>query len=113
MTPQKFEQVMKAVAKDLSSPKQLLTEIGLIGVGGVMRGAPVRTGTYRRSITSRVEGNAAYIGSAMEYARPLEYGTRYMAAQAPIGSGIQSVAGDIGRKAAEYGSKLFDKVAGG
>jgi hypothetical protein len=113
MKPDRFEKVMKDAAGLLNTPTQMLMDVGFIGDGEVKQGAPVRTGTYRRSITSRVEGNAVYIGSALVYAPPLEYGTEHMAAQAPIQSGINRAIPRIETKIAEFGGKLFDKVANG
>lgn len=113
MKPQAFEKAMKSAAQELSSPKQMLTEIGLIAQAGAQRLTPVRTGTLRRSISSRVEGNAAYIGTSVEYAPFVEYGTRYMAARPYLSAGIEASRSEIERKAAEYGAKILDKVGRG
>ena len=43
--------------------------------------APVDTGTLRASITSTGSGSEYEIGTNLEYAPFVEYGTRYMAAQ--------------------------------
>lgn len=113
MKPAAFEKAMKTAVRDLAQPTQMLTEIGLIAQGASQRLTPVATGTLRRSVTHRVEGNAVYIGTAVEYAPFVHYGTKYMAPRPFIEEGIQGSASEIEKKAAEYGAKLFDKVGRG
>jgi HK97 gp10 family phage protein len=43
--------------------------------------APVDTGRLRASIDRRIEGRTAYVGTNLDYAPYVEYGTRYMRAQ--------------------------------
>ncbi len=43
--------------------------------------APVDTGALANSIVVESEGETAHVGSTLPYARFVQYGTRYMAAQ--------------------------------
>lgn len=113
MKPQAFEKAMKTAAGMLKDPEPLLQTVGFIAEAEVKQGAPVDTGTYRRSINSRVDGNAAYVGSALVYAPPLEFGTRYMAAQEPIGGGIRRAIPRIQVELDKYGGQVLETVAKG
>lgn len=63
--------------------ERALTRIGLQGESFAKRKCPVDTGTLRNSITNTVETDekAAYIGTNVEYAPYVEFGTKKMAAQ--------------------------------
>lgn len=113
MKPDRFEKVMKDAAGMLKAPQELLTDIGLLAQGNAQRLTPVATGTLRRSITNRIEGNAVYIGTAVEYAPFVEYGTSRMAAQPYLQPGIDNSLSDVERLAADFGFKLFEGVAKG
>jgi hypothetical protein len=58
--------------------RTLLQRVVLTVEGNVKRSTPVRTGTLRRSITSRVEatGDRGVVGTAVSYARAVHEGTR-------------------------------------
>lgn len=113
MKPDQFAKAMKSAAEALRDPKDLLTQIGLVAQGNAARRSPVRTGTLRRSITSRVEGNVAYIGTAVEYAVFVSGGTRYMAARPFLQEGIEDSRPQIERLAHDFGAKVLDKVSRG
>lgn len=113
MTPQAFEKVMKATAGMLSDPTEILTKVGFIVEGAAKQRTPVDTGTLRRSITSRVEGNAAYVGSAVVYAPFVHNGTRFMAGRPFLEEGIEDSRSRIEGYLSEFGGKLFEKVAQG
>ena len=113
MNTKQFEKAMKAAASNVSKPLDVLQDIGLLVEGEAKRNAPVRTGTLRRSITNRVEGNAAYVGSAVEYARYVHEGTKYMAAQPFIQDAIDNSRSQIVRLVEEWGGKVLDKVGRG
>jgi phage gpG-like protein len=57
-----------------SATTKALEEIGLVAEGHAKKKAPVDTGNLRNSITHVVEGDAAYIGTNVEYAPYQEYG---------------------------------------
>lgn len=70
------------VASELESAiRRGLEAIGLVAEGHAKKAAPVDTGNLRNSITHAVEGKAAYIGTNVEYAPPVELGTSKMAAR--------------------------------
>lgn len=60
---------------------EIVKNLGVIAHKSARSNAPVDTGALKQSITLEVEGNEAEIGSALEYAPHLEYGTTSQAAQ--------------------------------
>ena len=58
--------------------RELMQRVVLTVEGNVKRVTPVRTGTLRRSITSRVEatGERGVVGTKLSYARAVHEGTR-------------------------------------
>jgi len=62
------------------SPR-FLTEAGIVVQAAAKRLAPVDTGNLRGSITREVFGDRAEVGTNVEYAEHVEYGTRHMGAQ--------------------------------
>lgn len=55
-----------------------MTRVTIAGVGIVQREVPVKRGTLRRAITSRVEagGDRGVIGTNLRYARPVHEGSK-------------------------------------
>lgn len=113
MKPAEFEKVMKLAGDALSDPANILTKVGFIVEGAAKRRTPVDTGTLRRSITSRTEGNAAYVGSAVVYAPFVHGGTRFMAGRPFLEEGIEDSRSQIEGYLSEFGGKLFEGVAKG
>ena len=58
-----------------------LEAVGLLGEGYAKMLCPVDTGRLRNSITHTSDGEAAYIGTNVEYAAYVEYGTSKTSAQ--------------------------------
>jgi HK97 gp10 family phage protein len=58
-----------------------LEKIGLVAEGYAKKACPVDTGRLRNSITHAVEDKAVYIGTNVEYAPHVEYGTIKQKAQ--------------------------------
>src|SRR5687768_16628959 len=106
MTPQQLQQRLKQAAQEISKPKAILQKVTLIVEGRAKRGAPVKTGTLRRSITSRVETTRGYVGSNLEYAPFVEYGTRHMAAQPFLEPAIDDSRADIEGALKEFGEAV-------
>lgn len=75
-------------AKD-AAIERALEAIGLQAEGNVAMLAPVDTGRLRGSITHEVEGDTVYIGTNVEYAPYVEYGTSKTKAQPFLKPGIQ------------------------
>lgn len=72
-----FKDNTKEVLEGLSNAKQRgLEAIGLSAEGHAKKGTPVDTGRLRNSISHAVEGDAVYIGSNVDYAPPVELGSR-------------------------------------
>lgn len=112
MRPEDFERKMHTAAREVSRPRRLLQDIGLIAEGGGKRRAPVRTGNLRRSITNRVTDTEAYVGTDVEYAPYVHYGTRYQAAQPFLEEGIEDTMSEIEAAAARYGADVLSRVGG-
>lgn len=104
MTPEQFVNNVKAAQKELGAPKDVLQQIALVVQGNAQRRAHVRTGNLRRSITSRVEGNVAYVGTAVVYA-PFQ-------PNAFLDEGLQDSMSRIQSIVQQYGGKVLDKVGG-
>lgn len=68
------------LAKARLDKAQLLSRIALTVQGNSERVTPVKTGTLKRSETTRVDASAgrAFIGTNVEYAKFVHDGTRYM-----------------------------------
>lgn len=64
--------VLSALEK---ATKKALEAIGATAEGHAKRGTPVDTGRLRNSIGHQVDGNEVYIGTNVEYAPYIEYGT--------------------------------------
>jgi len=58
-----------------------LEKCGLVAEGYAKRLSPVDTGRLRNSITHTTDDDTVYIGTNVEYAPYVEYGTRYTRAQ--------------------------------
>lgn len=59
-----------------SAKKRGLKAIGMTAEGYAKRETPVDTGRLRNSISNTTDGNAAYIGTNVEYAPYVELGAR-------------------------------------
>lgn len=81
---------------------KFLPMAGFIVEGQAKELAPVDSGNLRASITSRVSGEQAIVGTNVDYAPHVEYGTRFMRAQPYMRPAI-----DLNRKDL---IKLFQQV---
>lgn len=110
MKPAQFETKMKAAGQEVGKGTELLTQVALTALASSQRHTPVDTGTLRRSETFRVEQDRAYIGTAIEYAPFVHYGTKYMPARPFFEEGIAASRSDIERIAGDWGAKVLTKV---
>ena len=80
VTQDNTEQVVDGIKSAIGAA---LEEIGLLAENYAAKKCPVDTGNLRGSITHEVDtaGNAVYIGTNVEYAPYVEFGTRRMHAQ--------------------------------
>lgn len=87
--------------------RALMSRIVLTVEANVKRVTPVRTGTLRRSITSRVmaAGERGAVGTNLNYARPVNTRRRYME------RGLEDSRAAVERLAKEAGEELFRRVA--
>lgn len=60
---------------------RFLTEAAIVVQADAKRMVPVDTGNLRGSIVRDVSGDTATVGTNVEYAEHVEYGTRHMQAQ--------------------------------
>ena len=72
------DEVLDAISEQLGIG---LETVGLVAEGYAKRLCPVDTGRLRNSISHAVHGNAAYIGTNVDYAVYVEMGTRNTPAQ--------------------------------
>lgn len=63
------------LAAMLEAKMRALEACGLVAEGYAKKAAPVDTGNLRNSISHKVTGDAAYIGTNVEYAPYIELGT--------------------------------------
>jgi len=80
------EITMISHADEIRDALELATEralhaIGITAADHAMEICPVDTGRLRASITHAVDGDAAYIGTNVEYAAAVELGTSWQKAQ--------------------------------
>ena len=113
MRPKEFEARVKASVKELQDPKAVLQKAAFIVQRSAQANAPVRTGNLRRSITTRIEGHAAYVGTAVEYAPYVEYGTKYMPARPFLGKALEDNKPQIEQMLAQFGELVFKRIATG
>lgn len=69
----------------------VMTKILFVALGNSQKRTPVRTGTLRRSETTRMEagGERGYLGSNITYGPFVHYGTKYMAARPFFEEGLE------------------------
>lgn len=77
-----------ALAKD--AVRVALEAVGLQAEGYAKRYAPVDTGRLRNSITHTTDDDSAYVGTNVEYAPYVEYGTSKTKQQAFIKPAVQN-----------------------
>jgi len=74
---------------DVKNKTQMALEVAAIIVEGQAKMlSPVDTGRLRASITHRINGGVAEVGTNVEYAAHVEYGTRYMPAQSYLRTAV-------------------------
>ena len=74
----KIPEVMRAI--EAATPKALNTAAIMVEGSAVLR-SPVKTGNLRGSISHQVLTDHAKVGTNVEYAPYVEYGTKHMSAQ--------------------------------
>lgn len=86
---------------------RLMQRVVLAVEGEVKQVTPVRTGTLRRSITSRVEkgGDRGIVGTSVIYARVVNTRSRYLE------RGLENAQPTIGRLLEEEGAALWGDVS--
>src|SRR5688572_30435720 len=98
LTPKTLEAFLNKAAKEIANPTAAIQKVTLVVEGRAKQKAPVRTGTLRRSISSRVVSPMeGAVGSNLEYATYVHDGTKYMEGRPFIEEAIQESMGDIER----------------
>lgn len=87
----------------LTAVKNTVRDCGAKLQSGVQDGAPVDTGTLKRSVTLEIEedGLKAVVGPHTEYAAYVEYGTRFMQAQPYVRPSYEEVKSEFKSKMEE------------
>ena len=90
----------------------LMQRIVLTVQGNSERVTPVKTGTLKRSITTRVEGNGdrGFIGSNINYARFVHDGTSRMTGRPFFEDGMAASRDTIGELMQDAGMKFFQQL---
>lgn len=101
---------IEKLAKELLTPAVLLTKAALIVEAASKMRAPSKTGTLRRDINSRVEGNAAYVGNAVKYSPFVHDGTSKMPARPYIQWGIEDSQSQLEQMMVDTADLVFSKV---
>ena len=102
--------------KKLSAAKidkaRLLSKIALTVQGNSERVTPVKTGTLKRSVTTRVEASAdrAFIGTNIEYARFVHDGTRYMTARPFFQQGMEASRDTVNQLLEDAGMEFLNQL---
>lgn len=102
--------------KKLSAAKidkaKLLSKIALTVQGNSERVTPVKTGTLKRSETTRVEASAdrAFIGSNVNYARFVHDGTSRMTARPFFEEGMEASRDTIDQLLEDAGMEFLSKL---
>ena len=113
MKPEEFAASVRREIPNLQHAPGLLRDIGALIQARAKQNAPVRTGQLRDSITSLVEADSAFVGSDLDYAPFVEYGTRYMMARPFLSDAVEQSQEGIDRFLKAYGDAFLAKVANG
>jgi HK97 gp10 family phage protein len=93
--------------------EKLLSDLANAALRRSMHRTPVLTGNLRRSETTRVERDRAYLGSSAEYAQYVHDGTRFMPARPFFEEGIQDAIPEFVDIVRGWAEDTFDaKVVG-
>jgi len=90
-------------------------KILFVALGNSQIRTPVRTGTLRRSETTRMEadGERGYLGTNIKYGPFVHYGTKYMAARPFFEEGIEDSRSRILDILADVGGDFLEDVSKG
>jgi hypothetical protein len=90
-----------------------LSDILLIALAGSQQKTPVKTGTLRRSETTRVEvpGERGFLGTNVVYGPFVHEGTRKMEGRPFFLWGIQARQPQINKRLQQLGDRFFAEVA--
>lgn len=88
----------------------LLKKIAHAALAQSMKRTPVLTGNLRRSETTRVERDRAFLGTTAEYGQYVHDGTRFMPARPFFEEGIQDALPEFKTIAEKWAEDTFDKA---
>ena len=108
-TPDQLEAKFKNAKFD---KQKLMTRIVLTVQGNSQRVTPVKTGTLKRSETTRVEdgGNRGIVGTNVSYARFVHDGTKRMKARAFFEEGLAASRDTIVQMLNDAGNETLSKI---
>ena len=92
--------------------EKLLGKMGHAALARSMKRTPVRTGDLRRSETTRVERDRAFLGSSKEYAAYVHNGTQFMPARPFFEEGIQEAIPEMAGLAKDWAEDLWKREVG-
>jgi len=93
--------------REVADAERLMQKIGHAALATSQKRTHVLSGTLRRSETTRVERDRAYLGSALVYAEPV-----HRKVNPYFEEGIQDAVPDMMRIAERWAAETFDKAMG-
>lgn len=111
MTPEQLAAKLKA-HPFASVREPLMHKLVLTVLRKAQQRTPVRFGTLRRSLTTRVEpgGLRGYIGSNLQYGVYVHEGTRFMEARPFLQQGIDDSRADVAKLLQAAGDEYFKGI---
>lgn len=108
-----LDDALEAFARAIrDDAEKLLGKMGHAALARSMKRTPVLTGNLRRSETTRVERDRAYLGSSAEYAQYVHDGTRFMPARPFFEEGIQDAVPEFAGLAKDWAEDIWRREVG-
>lgn len=105
-----LDDALEAFARALEDDaEKLLQKIAHSALAHSMKHTPVLTGNLRRSETTRVERDRAYLGSSAEYAQFVHDGTRFVPARPFFEEGIQDAIPEMADLVRDWLEDIFSR----
>ena len=103
------EQLGKAMQDTPFDVEALMSAVTLAAQAASQKRSPVKTGTLRRSLTTRVEaeGLRGFVGTNVRYASFVHNGTKFMTSRPFIAEGIADTRPTIAKLLAEAGNEYL------
>jgi hypothetical protein len=106
------EKLAERIKRQPFDAERLMSQIVLVALGNSKIRTPVKTGTLRRSETTRIEGKGlrGYLGTNVTYAPFVHNGTRFMTSRPFFAEGIADSRARIGQLLAKAGDQYLADI---